>query len=259
MPRKKENDFTKKVIDTLAKRAGNRCSNPDCNKNTIGPGSSSREDIACIGVAAHIHAASPGGPRFDSLLNEKQLSSIDNAIHLCQDCAHLVDTNHGNAYPADLLKKWKDDNENKTRENIGKRTQESIKPYIGFTYSKIELEKNITGDGTSFQPKFSICDKHINNQTFICLNPGIYRIRWHLNLENITDQESATVKIISSNEVFKIDYPVPNLKTSDDKISLRGEKKLECNLLDTIEFHLSIGNCQNQKNNRSFFVSVKFF
>ncbi|QSW88265.1 MULTISPECIES: hypothetical protein [Flavobacterium] len=32
-------DFNKTTIDTLAKRAGYKCSNPDCRVNTIGPNS----------------------------------------------------------------------------------------------------------------------------------------------------------------------------------------------------------------------------
>jgi len=55
-------DFPMSIKDVLAKRVGLRCSNPDCRQLTSGP----QEDPANatnIGVASHITAASPDGPR----------------------------------------------------------------------------------------------------------------------------------------------------------------------------------------------------
>ena len=51
-------DFPVGMKETLAKRVGNKCSNPDCGQPTSGP----HEDpakVLNIGVAAHITAASP--------------------------------------------------------------------------------------------------------------------------------------------------------------------------------------------------------
>ncbi len=44
-----------------------------------------------IGVAAHICAASPGGPRFDASQTKEQRKSIENGIWLCNGCAKLID------------------------------------------------------------------------------------------------------------------------------------------------------------------------
>ena len=55
-------DFTFKTKDTLAKRVGFLCSNPNCQMLTVGP-NSNVEKHSNIGVAAHITAASEGGPR----------------------------------------------------------------------------------------------------------------------------------------------------------------------------------------------------
>jgi hypothetical protein len=44
-----------------------------------------------IGVAAHLTAASPGGPRFDATLSFDERTAIGNAIWLCQNCAALID------------------------------------------------------------------------------------------------------------------------------------------------------------------------
>jgi formylglycine-generating enzyme required for sulfatase activity len=111
--------FTQQVKETLADRAGNRCSNPSCRKPTSGP----REDpgkAVSIGVAAHITAASPGGPRYDPTMSAEERSSIDNGIWLCQNCAKLVD-NDPEHYPVDLLHAWKEQAEQTARDEIEHR------------------------------------------------------------------------------------------------------------------------------------------
>jgi ORF6C domain len=98
-------DFSEKTKETLAKRVGMLCANPNCRKLTSGP----REDptkALNIGVAAHITAASPEGPRSDSSLSEAERSSIENGIWLCQNCAKLVD-NDETRYTVQLLRQWK--------------------------------------------------------------------------------------------------------------------------------------------------------
>lgn len=59
-----------------------------------------------IGVAAHITAASPGGPRYDGSLSPEERSSPENGVWLCQNCAKLVD-NDPRQYPSDVLSDWK--------------------------------------------------------------------------------------------------------------------------------------------------------
>ena len=56
-------DFKADVKDLLAKRVGMRCSNPNCRRPTSGP-QDAPEKALNIGVAAHIAAASKGGPRY---------------------------------------------------------------------------------------------------------------------------------------------------------------------------------------------------
>ena len=59
---KSRDDFPKRVIDTLAKRVGFRCSNPNClTPLTSGPHSDPARSVN-MGVAAHITAAAPMGP-----------------------------------------------------------------------------------------------------------------------------------------------------------------------------------------------------
>jgi hypothetical protein len=99
-------DFTKPTKETLAKRVRYRCSNPNCpTPATLGPGSEQDATIN-LGVAAHITAASEGGPRFDSSLSPQERRSSRNGIWLCQNCAKRIDSDEAN-YPVPLLLEWK--------------------------------------------------------------------------------------------------------------------------------------------------------
>ncbi|MDE2309279.1 MAG: hypothetical protein KGL01_00435 [Betaproteobacteria bacterium] len=98
-------DFSQKVKDTLGRRVGFVCANPDCGMLTVGPNSESSSSTN-IGVAAHITAASPGGPRYDASLSETALGAVENGILLCQSCAKLIDSDV-NRFPVELLRQWK--------------------------------------------------------------------------------------------------------------------------------------------------------
>jgi len=98
-------DFTIKTRGLLAAETGYRCSNPHCGSPTIGPASIPGE-IIDIGVAAHITAAAPGGPRFDASLSAEQRKSQRNGIWLCQSCAKEVDSDTS-THTIATLEKWK--------------------------------------------------------------------------------------------------------------------------------------------------------
>jgi hypothetical protein len=98
-------DFSPEVKDILAKRVGMRCSNPNCRQPTSGPQEDPRK-VLNIGVAAHITAASPKGPRYDKGLAPTERAAVGNGIWLCQNCGKLAD-NDALHYPTDLLRRWK--------------------------------------------------------------------------------------------------------------------------------------------------------
>ena len=98
-------DFLQSIKETLGRRVSLCCSNPDCGKPTGGPHSDPAKSMN-IGVAAHITAASLGGPRFDASLSSEERSSIENAIWLCQSCAKLIDSDPIR-YSAQQLRLWK--------------------------------------------------------------------------------------------------------------------------------------------------------
>lgn len=98
-------DFTSATKDLLARRVAFRCSNPGCRKPTSGPQADPAGSVN-IGVAAHITAASPDGPRYAATLTSEERSAPDNGIWLCQSCAKLVD-NDPLRYTVDTLRDWR--------------------------------------------------------------------------------------------------------------------------------------------------------
>jgi hypothetical protein len=97
------------VKSELAKRVGFQCSNPACRQPTSGPQSTPSGTVN-VGVASHITAASPGGPRHDPGLSARERASAENGIWLCQTCGKLVD-NDESGFLVVKLREWKADAE----------------------------------------------------------------------------------------------------------------------------------------------------
>jgi hypothetical protein len=116
-------DFPASVQRTLAQRVAFRCSNPACEVATSGPHGEHDRSVN-IGVAAHITAASPNGPRFKAQLTAEQRCAADNGIWLCQNCAKLVD-NDVPTHSLQLLRMWKTRAEDKARHELGDRPARS--------------------------------------------------------------------------------------------------------------------------------------
>ena len=102
---KREADFSRETKETLAKRNGYLCANPDCKKITCGAHSNPKKSII-IGKACHIEAASPKGPRFNNNLTLNERKSINNGIWLCSNCASMIDLDES-LYTVEVLKQWK--------------------------------------------------------------------------------------------------------------------------------------------------------
>lgn len=111
-------EFNETVKRTLSARVGGLCSNPACRALTSGPHEDAGKAVN-LGVATHITAAAPGGPRYDSTLTAEQRSSVENAIWLCQNCAKLID-NDPDRFPVNLLREWKTKAEEEARSVVGK-------------------------------------------------------------------------------------------------------------------------------------------
>lgn len=105
-------EFTKDVVDTLSKRVACRCSNPGCSRITAGPHTNAAKWVN-VGVAAHITAAAPGGPRYEPAMTVDQRKAIKNGVWLCQDCAKTIDSD-AEKYSVALLNEWKNQAEAET-------------------------------------------------------------------------------------------------------------------------------------------------
>jgi hypothetical protein len=127
---KNRDDFPKPIKDLLAKRAGFLCSNPKCRKPTVGS-NHLPDKSTLIGEAAHITAASIGGPRYDLSLSPEERSDISNGIWLCANCASLIDKDR-DKYHVETLRQWKQiaEESSATMLRVSKIEPSSPEPYI---------------------------------------------------------------------------------------------------------------------------------
>jgi hypothetical protein len=122
-----EDRFKQAVVTTLAKRAANRCSNPNCGAITSGPSTDPSASIN-VGEAAHIYGANPGSARFELSMVSSDRSAISNAIWLCATCHKIVDDDPAR-YPSGLLFEWQRGHEQRIAEQVGKAGAETRKRY----------------------------------------------------------------------------------------------------------------------------------
>lgn len=106
-------NFSAATIKILAARVAYICSNPNCNKPTVGAGQE-KDKAVNIGVAAHITAAAPGGKRYNAALSPAERVDSSNGIWLCQNCSKLIDSDD-KVYTIALLQDWKHSAEQKAQ------------------------------------------------------------------------------------------------------------------------------------------------
>lgn len=121
-------DFPSKTKEILAKRVTYLCSNPDCQKPTVGPNSEPTKSVS-IGVAAHITAASKGGKRYDETLTSEERSHIDNGIWLCASCSVLIDRDE-TKYTTELLHRWKDFAEQEAEKRLTRKAASESETFL---------------------------------------------------------------------------------------------------------------------------------
>lgn len=161
MKKNKRDDFTEAIKLKLAKRVAFICSNPSCQKLTIGP--STNHTINNIGVASHICAASPGGPRYNKNMTEKERKDLNNGIWLCQSCAKLIDSDE-TKYTVKLLHSWKDEMESTIIYNFGERINLKKKNKLEYIFDTLRdtnnweqiQEENIDGYYFKENPSYMI-------------------------------------------------------------------------------------------------------
>ncbi|MBF8999676.1 HNH endonuclease [Vibrio nitrifigilis] len=99
-------NFTPSVKKTMAERVAWRCSFPNCGVITVGPKMGDDSKSMNLGEAAHIHAASPDGPRYDATMSSVQRKAIQNGIWMCRSHATFIDADF-TEFSAETLRLWK--------------------------------------------------------------------------------------------------------------------------------------------------------
>ena len=139
-------DFPDKTKRDLSDRVQGYCSNPTCSVQTKGPHSDD-EKVDNLGTASHIHAAAPGGPRYDPAQTPEGRKSHGNGIWLCRTCGTLIDTDEVR-FPADLLRKWKREAEARARMRLEAHSSESLLDCGAATTAELLRWPSALPDGT---------------------------------------------------------------------------------------------------------------
>ena len=167
-------DFDDKTKEMLRRRVNGICSNPNCNHPTQCASQSNSNKIEYIGVAAHICAASEGGPRYDENQSPDERSSIDNGIHLCSNCATMIDKNNGIDYSATTLREWKKQAEKRAREAFQMQIRNNGWVVIEFDNIETNYLAPLTGIGLN-QKHIKVCPRFGNT---------IAEVKKYLNLNH---------------------------------------------------------------------------
>lgn len=140
MAGKNRDEFMESTKRVLALRANYRCSFPDCDTPTSGPSDESPESVTSIGIAAHIHAAAPGGRRYLESMEPEQRRHISNGIWLCANHSIEIDRDEMR-YSPKVLHQMKEDHERKVSAQL------SGTPQFGASGDLIAIGLGIVGTG----------------------------------------------------------------------------------------------------------------
>lgn len=110
---KPKRHYTQKTLKILFTLSGNQCAHPECANNITEQATEHSPELV-TGQISHIYAIRKKGPRGKPGLTQKELNSPENLILLCPTCHAIVDGQY-ESYPAEMLKSWKHDHEDKMR------------------------------------------------------------------------------------------------------------------------------------------------
>lgn len=100
---------TRTTVKMLFARCRNRCAFPECSVPIV------EENGTVTGLICHIHARSPGGPRYSAEQTEEQRHAADNLILMCARHSKVIDS-EPKRYTVKLLTTFKHEHE-QTAEN----------------------------------------------------------------------------------------------------------------------------------------------
>jgi hypothetical protein len=222
-------NFKTLVIEKLKARVAMRCSNPTCRVPTSA-GTENIENAINIGVAAHIYAASPLGPRYSKKMTSSERASIDNAIWLCSNCSIEIDRDV-KKYTVSKLHEWKKTAETSAKNELGKKlpnNNDAIdtltaaltgypKNYVSMAIPNVHnaMEKSLE----KLDPRFSIKTAYQDDTTIFSISAK----------ENVSLILKANNKI-KDEYIKKYDQLIKHgtdLKVSAGEISIEGSRLFE--------------------------------
>ena len=267
-------DFAPKTIEILKARVAHRCSNPECRVPTSAP--SDNHKVNSIGVAAHICAAAPGGPRYDSSMSAEDRKSIDNAIWLCSNCSIDIDRDI-KRYSVEELKDWKNQAEETARAELGKKLPSKNEAIDTVTTALTGLPKTYLANAISnvhqasqrslesLDQRFQVMTTYSNGTTSIGIhakenvecsmkisgeNVGHYLEKYKLLLEHgkdleidsglITIEGSALLKKLLEDEDGTLNISSPKLQATQKLWLAHGENS-QVVTFDDIQGAISFG------------------
>jgi len=92
-------------------QAGGRCEFDNCNKYLLEHGPTATPGN--FAEQAHIWAFNEAGPRGRTEQRPSDINALGNLMLLCGECHHLVDIVHPERYPVEVLKKFKQEHEDR--------------------------------------------------------------------------------------------------------------------------------------------------
>lgn len=150
-------EFSENTKRYLALRAGHQCSFSGCKQTTSGPSDESPEAVACIGEAAHIHAAAPGGRRYLASMTPAERKDISNAIWLCSNHSKLIDRDEI-TYTPDVLRKMKKEHEAYCHDNVS-----NPRSATAVTTDLVAIGPNIVFTGELHSVESDVWSFHLKN------------------------------------------------------------------------------------------------
>lgn len=225
MSNNKRDNFSRPVVRALRERVNNICSNPDCRKQTIEPQKTTLDKTNLTGTAAHICAASVGGPRYDESMSEAERKSIENGIWLCNHCARKIDI-EPEAYSVDLLKDWKRKAELKVLINSNSplysesefqkqaqlkvlESHRSGQGFIDVTNASLSnISKIVQQELRVLDPRVSISCDYINSVTHYKIDvveESEESVKINFKPNNAEDFEGKYIRLIEDGENFEVD------------------------------------------------------
>ncbi len=223
---KRSGDFPESVKRKLKDRVSSRCSNPDCRVPTESPSDESVSRVNSEGIAAHICAASPKGPRYSPKMTKEERGSIENGIWLCSNCSIKIDRDV-KTYSVDLLKDWKRQAEQSAKQEQGQKLPNKNDAINTLTsafggYSKNFIPtaiSNVHGASENaleaLDSRFKIESSYINKITQLQIHAK-ETVPFSINIEDRYKNEyfEKIQKLFEHGEDLEIDMEAINLKGS---------------------------------------------